>query len=94
MSEVKKIIWTNTAKNQLKTIFNYYKEKSVQGANKIKDDIFKSTNSIRFTEQYQKDEIEPEFRKIIVRDYKILYKIEDEVVFIIKIFSTKLNRDR
>lgn len=94
MSEVKKIIWTNIAKIQLKRIFTYYKEKSVQGANKVKADVFESTNSIRFTEQYQKDEIEPEFRKIIVRDYKILYKIEDDVVFIIKIFSTKLNRDR
>ena len=42
MSKVKNVVWTNAAKNQLKTIFNFYKEKSIQGANKLKDDIFKS----------------------------------------------------
>lgn len=31
-----KVVWTDTAKNHLKTIFNYYKEKSIQGANNIK----------------------------------------------------------
>jgi plasmid stabilization system protein ParE len=94
MSEVKKIIWTNIAKDQLKTIFNYYKEKSLQGANKVKDDILRSTNALHFTEQYQKDEIEPEYRRIIVRDYKILYKEEEGIIFITRIFSTKLNPER
>lgn len=36
MGEVKNVIWTNEAKNQLKTIFNFYKEKSTQGANNVK----------------------------------------------------------
>jgi len=49
MSEVKKIIWTK-CKESAKDNFNFYKEKSLQGANKIKEDIFKVTNSIRFTE--------------------------------------------
>lgn len=35
MGEVQKNVWTNTA-DQLKTIYNYYKEKSVQGANNVK----------------------------------------------------------
>ncbi|RKR05898.1 plasmid stabilization system protein ParE [Flavobacterium sp. 90] len=89
MGEVKKIIWTDSAKNQLKNIFNYYKEKSVQGANNIKNDILKIKKDIHFTGQYQKDEIEPEYRRIIVRDFKILYLEEERVVFIIKIFSSK-----
>lgn len=89
MGEVKKIIWTDSAKEQLKNIFNYYKEKSVQGADNIKNYILKITKNIHFTEQYQKDEIEPEYRRIIVRDYKILYLEEDYVVFIVKIFSSK-----
>lgn len=38
-----KIIWTNTAKEQLKTIFYYYSEKSTQAATNIKDDILKTT---------------------------------------------------
>lgn len=48
-----------------------------------------SSKSIHFVEQYQKDEIEPEYRRIIVRDFKILYVEENEVVYITKIFSTK-----
>lgn len=84
-----KVVWTNNAKDQLKAIFNYYKEKSVQGANNIKNEILNVTKDIRFSEQYQKDEIEQEFRRIIVRDYKILYLVKDEIIYISKIFSTK-----
>ncbi len=86
-----KVVWTNNAKDQLKAIFNYYKEKSVQGANNIKNEILNATKDIRFSEQYQKDEIEQEFRRIIVRDYKILYLVKDEIIYISKIFSTKRN---
>lgn len=89
MDKLLKVVWTYTAKNQLKTIYNYYKEKSVQGANNIKNEILNATKNIRFSEQYQNDEIEPEYRRIIVRDYKILYLVEDEVIYISKIFSTK-----
>lgn len=91
MENFLKVVWTHTAKDQLKTIFNYYKEKSVQGANNIKNEILNAAKNIRFSEQYQKDEIEPEYRRIIVRDYKILYLIEGEVIYISKIFSTKRN---
>ncbi|MDP5200579.1 type II toxin-antitoxin system RelE/ParE family toxin [Flavobacterium sp. DG2-3] len=89
-----KVVWTNTAKNQLRTIFNFYKEKSVQGANTIKNEILNTTKKIHFADQYQKDEIEPEYRRIIVRDYKILYLAIDEVIYIAKIFSTKRNSVR
>ncbi|PWA11284.1 type II toxin-antitoxin system RelE/ParE family toxin [Flavobacterium laiguense] len=87
-----KIIWTNTAKDQLKAIFEYYKVKSLQGAQNVKNDILKATRGLHFVEQYQRDEIEPEYRRIIVRDYKLLYKEEKEgTVFIARIFSTKQN---
>ena len=85
-----KIIWTNTAKDQLKAIFEYYKVKSLQGAQNVKNDILKASRELHFVEQYQQDEIEPEYRRIIVRDYKLLYKEEKEgTVFIARIFSTK-----
>ena len=91
MGKVISVVWTNTAKNQLKTIYNYYKEKSVQGANNVKNDILDAAKKIYFKEQFQKDEIEPEYRRIIVRDHKLLYKEENETVFIVKIFSLKRN---
>jgi plasmid stabilization system protein ParE len=87
-----KIIWSNTAKDQLKAIFEYYKVKSLQGAQNVKNDILKATRELHFVEQYQRDEIEPEYRRIIVRDYKLLYKEEKEgTVFIARIFSTQQN---
>jgi len=89
MEKVIKVVWTNSAKDHLKTIYTFYKQKSTQGALKLKTDILKSVKSIVFAEQYQIDEIEPEYRRIIVRDYKILYKEIDGEVFIIKIFSMK-----
>ncbi len=84
-----KIIWTNIAKEQLKTIFYYYSEKSTQGATNIKNKILKITKEIYFAEQYQKDNIEPEFRKIIVQHYKILYKEYQGIIFIARIFDTR-----
>lgn len=85
-----KIIWTNTAKDELKAIFEYYKVKSLQGAQNVKNDILKASRELHFVEQYQQDEIEPEYRRIIVRDYKLLYKEGKEgTVFIARIFSTK-----
>lgn len=90
-----KIIWSNTAKDQLKAIFEYYKVKSLQGAQNVKNDILKATRELHFVEQYQRDEIEPEYRRIIVRDYKLLYKEEKEgTVFIARIFSTKQNAEK
>ena len=90
-----KIIWTKTAKAQLKTIFDYYNEKSAQGATNVKDEILKVTRELRYIEQYQQDEIEPEYRRIIVRDYKLLYKEEEKgVVFIARIFCTKQNPNK
>ncbi|WP_413614472.1 type II toxin-antitoxin system RelE/ParE family toxin [Flavobacterium sp. N1736] len=70
-------------------MFNYYKEKSIQGAHNFKNDILEVTAKIQFNEQYQKDEIESEYRRIIVRNYKILYREEDLIIYIIKIISVK-----
>ncbi len=84
-----KIIWTKTAKEQLKSIFYIHSNYSVQSAKNLKDEILKTSKEIRFFEQYQIDEIESEFRRFFVKDYKILYSQLDGVVFIARIFNTK-----
>lgn len=93
MDELKKV-WTNTAKAQLKAIYEKYKVKSLQGAKTIKDEILQASKELHFAEQYQQDEIEPEFRRIIVRQYKLLYIEENGVVFIARIFDTRLNPNK
>lgn len=93
MAELKRI-WTNTAKAQLKAIYEIYKVKSLQGATTLKDEILHATRELHFAGQYQKDEIEPEFRRIIVRHYKILYIEENGIVFIARIFDTRQNPNK
>ena len=88
MGELKKV-WTIKAKAQLKSIYENYKVNSLQTAKALKDEILQATKDLHFAEQYQRDEMEPEFRRIIVRHYKLLYIEEDGTVFIARIFDTR-----
>lgn len=88
MCELKKV-WINTARAQLKAIYENYKVKSLQGAKTIKDEMLQATKKLHFAEQYQQDEIEPDFRRIIVKHYKLLYIEENGTVFISRIFDTR-----
>lgn len=74
-------------------IFEYIKLKSPQGAKNVVRDIIKQSKSIHFTEQYQVDEFlgEP-YRRMVVRNYKIIYKIQSEAeIRILQIFDTRQN---
>ena len=84
-----KIIWTTQAKESLKSIFNYYKNKSLQGANNVKIDLLQSPKTIYFSKQYQVDNINSKYRRIIVRDYKVLYKEDEGTIQVMDIISTK-----
>lgn len=83
------ISWTTQAKDSLKSIYDFYKKKSLQGAINIKKDLLESPKSIRFSKQYQVDEINPKYRRIVVRDYKVLYTANKNKVTIIDIIASK-----
>ena len=84
-----KIRWTNQAKEALKNIYDYYKDKSLQGALNVRSDLLNSPKTIFFAKQYQVDEINPLYRRIVVRDYKVLYKEEQGDIIIMDVVSTK-----
>ncbi|MEN9908444.1 MAG: hypothetical protein RLZZ540_1593 [Bacteroidota bacterium] len=84
-----KVIWANKSKEQLKAIYNHYKTTSPQGAKNVKNDILKTASELVFAKQYQQDEIEPEFRRIIVRHFKLIYTIEENTIWILRIFDTR-----
>jgi addiction module RelE/StbE family toxin len=88
------IVWTNDARQELKTIQNYYKQKSTQSAKNILNDILKAIKEIRFLEQHQVDEIDTDFRRIIVKHYKIIYTIEAQTIIIVSIFDTRQNPNK
>ncbi len=93
MQEPIKILWDNQAKADLKLIFEFIKLKSLQGAKNVIRDIVAQSKDIYFVEQYQVDEFlgEP-YRRMIVRDYKIIYKVHSKTeIRILQIFDTRQN---
>lgn len=90
-----RILWDNQAKADLKLIFEFLQIKSAQGAKNVINDIIAQSKNIHLVAQYQVDEFlgEP-YRRMIVRDYKIIYKIHSETeVRILQIFDTRQNQN-
>ncbi len=89
-----KIIWTNQSKQDLREVYDYWKKKSVQGAKNVRADILKSPKTICYSKQYQIDDINPKYRRIIVRTfYKVLYKEMNNTIYIMGIVSTLQSPD-
>ncbi len=85
-----KIIWTSQAKQDLKDIYEYWKKKSVQGAKNVRSDILKSPKTIYYAKQYQVDDINQKYRRIVVRTYyKILYKESKDTIYIMGVVGTQ-----
>lgn len=93
MQQQIKIIWDLHAKADLRLIYDFIQLKSPQGAKNVINAILLETKNIKFAQQYQVDEIlgEP-FRRIVVRNYKIIYKVHSEFeIRILQIFDTRQN---
>jgi len=90
------IIWTKPAKNDLRKIFNYFKKKvSLNLANKIVDSILVNTSILKTQNIGIKEQLlthlEQEHRYIIDKNYKIIYFIKDNIVYITQVFDTRQN---
>lgn len=83
------IQWSKRASKSLESIFNYYFQLSEQSAERIRKEILKTVSTLRFVEQYQVDELNTEYRRMIVRHYKIIYKVKNKRVLILNIFDTR-----
>lgn len=92
--EAIEIIWTQQAKLAVKSIYNFYKKKSLQGAKNVKSDLLQSPKLIRFSKQYQLDDINPNYRRIVVRDYKILYKEKGNTIQIMDVICTRQSPEK
>ena len=81
------IIWTNPAKKDLRKIFNYFKKKvSLNLANKIVNSILANTSILKTQNIGIKEQLlihlEQEHRFIIDGNYKIIYIIQNNNVYI------------
>ena len=89
-----KIVWTTQAKQDLKNVYEYWEKKSVQGAKNVRSDILKSPKTIYYAKQYQIDDINPKYRRIVVRTYyKVLYRETKNTIYVIGVISTRQSPD-
>ena len=84
-----KIVWTSKSFEDISNIHYYLSEKlSLETANKIIDEIYESPKTISFLEQFQVDEYRKDCRRIIIRNYKILYHSSEDEIYIVRVFNT------
>ncbi|MDY0089906.1 MAG: type II toxin-antitoxin system RelE/ParE family toxin [Flavobacteriaceae bacterium] len=88
-AKITKIVWVRQAREALSAILEYRYSEIPAAYKIVKKDIIDASKNITFSEQYQKDDIFPEYRRIIVRDYKILYKEKQGIVYILNVVCTK-----
>lgn len=78
------------AKADLRSLYNKLLLKnSKETASKTREEIISAPEAIKFPEQYQLDEIHNKYRRIVIRNYKLLYRVEDRTVRIISIVDSR-----
>ena len=92
-----KIIWTDFAIDNLRSIFNYYSIKANKKvAHKIRKQILNSTKQLISNPKSGQKELNLEklkqnHRYLVCGNYKVIYKFEEEQIIINDIFDTRQN---
>ena len=89
-----KVIWTQTALDDLADIKQYIARDSIYYAEKFVDDAFQATERLEvFPESGRMvpERFKPDFREIIFGSYRIIYKIIDDDVYIVTMIHGKRN---
>lgn len=79
------IFWTDQAMNALKDVYKFHKKISKEWADKIRDKIYESPQTVVYSNQYQIDEHNSECRRIVVGDYKVLYQEKNNTIYIMDV---------
>lgn len=87
--QIKKVVWTRQAREALNEILDYRYRGFPKARKIVREDIIGHSKGIVFGKQYQKDEYFPQYRKITVRDYRILYREDDNIVYIMNVVCSK-----
>ncbi|MEG0852157.1 MAG: type II toxin-antitoxin system RelE/ParE family toxin [Flavobacterium sp.] len=91
-----KIKWSNEAKLDVKNIYDFIKLKSLESAKNLVTNIRNAPKSVVFENQYSADEYATECRKIVVKNYKILYiaDLHNKTINVIAVFDTRQNPEK
>lgn len=85
------IIWTHEAENDLDSVYDFYLKVSENVALKIIVEILLEVEKIIFLKEFQVDDINPNYRRIIVRHFKILYRDINNQIVIYGVFDSRQN---
>ncbi|HET8886045.1 MAG TPA: type II toxin-antitoxin system RelE/ParE family toxin [Salinimicrobium sp.] len=94
------IIWSDFAIQNLKEIFDYYKSKaSNRVANKIRKQILQSSKQLINNPElgpieFNLENLKLDHRFLLSGNYKIIYRIEKDRIFINDIFDVRQNPDK
>jgi len=94
-----KILITDYAKEELRLIYEYYSIKaSIKVASKIKKDIISAikniaVNPLMFQIEDDLTELGKQHRRKVDGNYKIIYRIENEIIYVTDIFDARRNPD-
>lgn len=92
---MEKIIWTNRAKVSLNYIWSFYAGIDPKVADKIINEIIESASNLKYQEQYQREEtLDKNYRRIIVRHFKIIYRPIENGILVLQVFDTRQNPDK
>jgi len=95
-----KILWTEFALTELRSIFDYYKiHAGISVARNIKNDILSSTRHLQKYPQFGCVEellsgLQYEYRYVVTGNYKIIYRISSKQIYITDIFDCRRNPDK
>ena len=97
MSKIYKVQWTSNAKEDLLNIVDYIKQDSVENARKVYAQIREKAHSSNFfpsrgrvVPELQKEGIII-YRELITQPWRVMYKIENNTVYIMAIFDSRQN---
>lgn len=95
-----KVYWTKFALHSLSEIYRYYKlNVSIYIANRIREGVLSSTNqlekhSLSGQIEINLQDLEKGHRYIIRGNYKVIYKIQNQKIYITDVFDTRQNPDK
>ena len=92
-----KIIWHNRAKQDLNNHIHFIAQQSQGNALKVLENLLKLVEILElFPYAYPKEPVydDDTVRFIAKWSFKIIYKIDAEVVYILKVFNTKQNPNK
>lgn len=90
VEEISKIHWSKEVRLDLKDIYGYIKQNSREVAEKVKEEIFSSSNKLKenpkmYESDHYKIDNDGNYRAYHVYNYRISYRIKEDVIRILRV---------